>query len=60
MRPCPIVPKKECLVKAILQRFTEIGWAPSFTGWTLEVGCQANKEWLVNILSTVDPNHRFF
>lgn len=34
LRPCPIAPKKEVLVEAILERFKELGWTEVFTGWT--------------------------
>jgi len=58
LRPCPQPPKKELLVDAILQRFKDLSW--SETGWTAEVALLANKEWLVNVLSTVAPKHRYF
>ena len=39
LRPCPIAPKKEVLVQAILDRFKEINWSVEFTGWTEAEAC---------------------
>jgi len=58
LRPCPMSPKKELIVKAILERFEEINWLS--TGWTMDAACQANKDWLLAVLSTLHPSHRYF
>ena len=56
LRPCPLKPPKTLLMKELLQEATQ----QEKTLGLIEGKFEADAGWLLNVLSTLKPSHRFF
>ena len=58
IRPCPVPPPKVLIIREVCKEIAEkVG--PHMV-WTINIRYGPDVEWLMHVLSTLNPNHEFF
>lgn len=58
LRPCPVPPKKALLIEAVMESLMQLDMDVEL-GFSNATKAQPNKRWIVDVLSTLDPDHRY-